>query len=115
MNELVHDFAERQRHNDRCCAGQWCLVCNKVGLLLACCTMHGNDLCQIAQCCHVLPTDLRLCCTETWLCRNNAGVKGLAVFVLIIAHPGLLIVDHIHFQYNGVLLGAQSAVEFVSG
>jgi len=30
--------------------------------------------------------------------------KCLAVF-LVLAHPGLYIVDHIHFQYNGMLLG----------
>ena len=33
------------------------------------------------------------------------GARALAVF-LAAANPGLIIVDHIHFQYNGVLLGA---------
>lgn len=35
---------------------------------------------------------------------TSSSKKALAVF-LVAAHPGLYIVDHIHFQYNGMLLG----------
>lgn len=35
---------------------------------------------------------------------ESGARKCLAVF-LVLAHPGLYIVDHIHFQYNGMLLG----------
>ena len=36
--------------------------------------------------------------------RSSRRVRNLATF-LVLFHPGLLIVDHIHFQYNGFLLG----------
>ena len=32
--------------------------------------------------------------------------RSRLAFALVVAHAGLMLVDHIHFQYNGLLLGA---------
>jgi len=37
--------------------------------------------------------------------NNNNNYSIIVTFFLVAAHPGLIIVDNIHFQYNGMLLG----------
>lgn len=39
------------------------------------------------------------------LTRNLAPTKRFLIWVLVLSAPGLVIVDHVHFQYNGFLLG----------
>ena len=41
--------------------------------------------------------------------RYGGGSRGLAVAGLLLMHPVLLLVDHVHFQYNGALSGVQLA------
>ncbi|XP_024544555.1 probable dolichyl pyrophosphate Glc1Man9GlcNAc2 alpha-1,3-glucosyltransferase [Selaginella moellendorffii] len=38
-------------------------------------------------------------------CKGMAPDKRKLVYAVVVFSPGLLIVDHIHFQYNGFLLG----------
>ena len=35
----------------------------------------------------------------------NQSNTSFLIAASIILHPGLIIIDHIHFQYNGFLLG----------
>lgn len=36
--------------------------------------------------------------------QNSAAQRRLVIFALLFAHPALLLLDHMHFQYNGALL-----------
>ena len=42
----------------------------------------------------------------TWLItKSQSGSHKGAIRILVAANVGLLLVDHIHFQYNGLLIG----------
>ena len=54
----------------------------------------------------VIASDVVLLSAVWFATRKQRGSERLAVRLLVAANAGLLLVDHIHFQYNGMLLGA---------
>ena len=56
----------------------------------------------------VIVTDTLLL-SGLWLAtRRYCGSQKKVVRIIVAANAGLLVVDHIHFQYNGLLLGDSS-------
>ncbi|CAN8318489.1 unnamed protein product [Cochlearia groenlandica] len=66
---------------------------------------YGADSVIYFQRISVIVSDLSLLFGVYRLTRNLDSMKRNLICVLVIWSPGLLIVDHIHFQYNGFLLG----------
>lgn len=58
----------------------------------------------------VIVTDLVLAGGAAYAGGGRAVAQQRAVFFAVVASAGLLMVDHVHFQYNGVLLGARLAL-----
>ena len=53
----------------------------------------------------VIVTDIVLL-SGLWLAtRRYCSPQKKAVRIIVAANAGLLVVDHMHFQYNGLLLG----------
>ena len=53
----------------------------------------------------VMVSDVVLLSAVWFATRKPRSSEKHAVRILVAANAGLLLVDHIHFQYNGMLLG----------
>lgn len=64
------------------------------------------------QRCSVMATDVVLAAAVAYAVVGRPALEQRAAFAAAVSSAGLLVVDHIHFQYNGMLLGALSFVQF---
>ncbi|KAH7624442.1 hypothetical protein Ndes2526B_g00642 [Nannochloris sp. 'desiccata'] len=53
----------------------------------------------------VICTEGLLLAATWWVTRRWPACRRRLALFLVAANPGIIIVDHIHFQYNGILLG----------
>ena len=65
---------------------------------MLCCTLQRGS---------VIVSDGVLLGAAWYATRRWKDPQRISAFLLVTASAGLLIVDHIHFQYNGLLLGAR--------
>ena len=73
------------------------------------CSSRAPELTMCAHCAQrgsVIATDSMLISAAWFATRREREPRRSLAFFLVVANAGLLLVDHIHFQYNGLLLGA---------
>ncbi|KAL9262491.1 putative dolichyl pyrophosphate Glc1Man9GlcNAc2 alpha-1,3-glucosyltransferase [Drosera capensis] len=66
---------------------------------------HSDHAILIFQRVSVMVEDLVLHHAIWRITKRVGGLRGIMICVLVIWGPGLLMVDHVHFRYNGMLLG----------
>lgn len=66
---------------------------------------YASPACILFQRTSVMVSELALVSAVMYASRRLAEEKRVLRYVLVLGSPGLIIVDHIHFQYNGMLLG----------
>lgn len=66
---------------------------------------YSSNSCILFQRITVILSDVILLYGVHRLTRNLGKTRRVLIWVLVVWSPGLLIVDHMHFQYNGFLLG----------
>lgn len=67
---------------------------------------YDSDATVLFQRLSVCATSLVLAAAMLHATRaDKDNVKGLTAILLVTANAGLIMVDNIHFQYNGILLG----------
>ncbi|KAL0026830.1 hypothetical protein WJX77_004608 [Trebouxia sp. C0004] len=66
---------------------------------------YASNACIIFQRFSVMVSELVLVSAVAYACRGASEEKRMLMYLLVLGSPGLLLVDHIHFQYNGMLLG----------
>ena len=63
--------------------------------MYACCAQRSS----------VIATDSVLISAAWFATRREREPRRSLAFFLVVANAGLLLLDHVHFQYNGLLLG----------
>ncbi|KAK7072358.1 glycosyl transferase [Halocaridina rubra] len=72
---------------------------------------YASDMTILFQRLSVIITDLvyaygcKICCMEVGQAAGRGSDVAYHLFVILFGSAGLLLVDHIHFQYNGFLYG----------
>ncbi|VDM23251.1 unnamed protein product [Hydatigera taeniaeformis] len=59
----------------------------------------------VSDCLSFMPAVLLYCSTAQKLLKKDAALSSISVAVSMLSFPGLILVDHGHFQYNCISLG----------